>query len=72
MYKKIYNVCIINKFYVMAILSKSKNKTFVNSEIEMYWELEKVNNKVKTGNTKFLSVEDLYKKNSNYIDNLSL
>ncbi len=56
----------------MAILSKSKNKTFVNSEIEMYWELEKVNNKVKTGNTKFLSVEDLYKKNSNYIDNLSL
>jgi len=56
----------------MNVISKWKSKTFLKSELEMFNELEKTDNKINSWDIKFSTIDSLYTKNSEYIKNLSL
>ena len=49
-----------------------KTQTFFDSDIEMFEELDRTEEKVKNWDVKYISIEEMYKDNKNFIQNLTL
>lgn len=56
----------------MNTILKLKNNTFLKSELEMFQNLDITELKIKSWNVKYSTIEELYIKNNDYIDNLTL
>jgi len=56
----------------LQVKSKKGIKTFFESDLEMFKELDKTEEKMRLWNKKSFTIEELYSKNNNFIKNLSL
>ena len=50
----------------------SKFKTFCDSDLEMFEQLDLTEEKIKSWKSKFYTLEELYKENQKFIENLTI